>query len=32
MAMRLMGMECTDFGEFKEYAGHYYALSGLKRF
>lgn len=28
--MRLMGMECTDFGEFKEYAGHYYALSGLK--
>ena len=28
--MRLMGMECTDFGEFKEYAGHYYALSGSK--
>jgi len=30
IAMRLLGMECSDFGEFKEYAGHYYALSGSK--
>lgn len=26
----LWSMQCTDFGEFKEYGGHYYAITGMK--
>lgn len=26
----LNAMECTDFGDFKSYGGHYYAISGSK--
>lgn len=29
-AVSLLAMQCTDFGEFKQYGTHYYALSGTK--